>query len=281
MGTQVLGSTTTPSGGTYYINAASAIIKSNSSATVPAGGIYIDGIYAYCGSYSGTQSLQFSCYNYPGNSGALLFGSSPISYGTGYSWKSAAIAVASGYVSGGQLVSVAVYGPNNIELQGTNFGTGGSFWYHTGSGWPNPFTGGTQITTVGDMAWYCTYFPPASISGYPTSPVIPGSNFSVSGASFTAGVNSINIGGTACPGWTVNSDSSLTVTAPSSGAQGQLEVVTNAGNAYSSGNMIVGQVWVNRSGVTAPIAIYIPNGGGVQSVKGVWVPNGGGVKRIW
>lgn len=284
MGNQTLGSTATPTGGTYYINSSYVQWKANSYAVMPAGGGYVDVIYCYCGAYSTTQGFQFAIYAAGGDAGSFINSNGPYNYGVGYGWNSGAFTPGSyPYVAPGTNVSASFWTPGASQIQGTNFGTDGSFWFHTGTGWVEPFSGGTQVTAVGDLAWYLTYFQPAAITSYPTAPVQPGSSFSVSGVSFSPGVNSVSIGGVACPSWTVNSDTSLTVTAPSSGCQGQLEVVTNAGIAYSSGNMIAGQIWVSRGGVvTSPISIFIPNGGGVQSVKGVWVSNGsGGVKRIW
>ncbi len=285
MGTQVLGSTSGPANNNAYVYEAYSdgdIFKANSAATAPVE-LYIDQVYIYCGSYSGTQYMQFAVYDAGGDGGNLL-GGTPNSgpYGVGYGWNHGAFGQGSFvHIASGGKVSAAVYAANNIQTAGLQ--NGGSFWFHNG-GWPSPFSG-SQITGLGDLAWYVTYFPAASISGLSTSVTPPGSQFTVSGQSFSAGVTAVSVGGVACPSWTVNSDTSLTVTAPSQGVTGQVQVVTYAGTATSSGSLTVGQVWDNPGSgtVSAPIAVWTnPGGAGVKEIVAIWVSNGsGGVKRIW
>jgi hypothetical protein len=101
-----------------------------------------------------------------------------------------------------------------------------------------------------------------TVSGFSPSSGSPGTSVTISGTGFT-GASSVTFNGTAAT-FTVNSDSQVTATVPSSATSGAITVTTSAGSGSSSGSFTVTAV------VAAPrITSISPTSGPVGTVVAI------------
>ncbi len=261
MGTKTIGSTSTPSSSEVWDSGAATWMSKTTAGMTEAG--YIDKIYVYCGHHNtGNANFVFAVYDGSSN---LVAQTPSGSFGQGVGWNAGTFALNStnnqtSYPApGGQNNSPYLFLWTTYTFHGgvwcsdamnlECFSTGG--YYHLsgssiasgmGSASLNPFT------PAGDMGWYATYFPCASISSLTSTPVGVGQQFTITGVSFSAGVNSISVNGTACSTWTVNSDTQVTATVPAGATTGPVSVDTKAGKCTSSGNLSIATIRLYRSG---------------------------------
>jgi hypothetical protein len=229
MGTQVLGSQAGGNSVQFYFNSASntALKAINNPATAP-GDIYIDFIACFAGTSTGGGSLA-TCALY-GTGGTLIMTTPNLTIGA-VGWSGQGMTPT--FLAGGANVVGAILGTNQgIRTWGK--ADGGTFSVDTtGGSFPSPWTSGvgSVVSGLGNMGWYATYFPASTISSLSKFWGNAGDTITVNGQSFSAGVNSIDINGTAVSSWHVNSDTQLTFVVPSGFSAGTLSIHTNAGTA--------------------------------------------------
>lgn len=276
MGTKRWGSNATPTGGTFYFTPSNDAIRATNYITTTEDS-YVDAIYVYCGAHDGGNStMKFGLF---GSGGHLINGqeSNAHTYGTGYGWNKGDFSAGSFlFVPSGTTFGAAVLAYTQaLQLQGYN--DGGTFqWWDAGSATdlPGTWSASGTIGTVGNFGWYVTYFPAARITSIPTSPVTIGQIITVSGQSFSAGVQSVSINGTNCPMFSVVNDTTLSVTVPSGATSGPVVVVTNAGTATSAGNLQVGSIYAdNGASFVAGAIAYADNGTSWQQAT-IWADTG-------
>lgn len=277
MGTKIWGSTTTPNGGTYFLTPTNAAIKADNNAVGAAEDGYIDSIYVYCGSHNGgTGSFKFAIY---GTGGHMLGSETPaLGYGTGYGWNHGSYAAGS-YLfltSGTNFVGAVIASGQALQLKGYN--DGGKFdWWDAGSATDLPSTWpGSPVTTVGNMGWYATYFPTATISSF--SPTVGGAGTTVTltGVSYSAGVTGVSFNGTAASSYSYINDTTVTAVVPTGATSGAITITTNAGNATSASAFTVAGAYVMRSGTWTPTqGVYVMRSSVWTQVTGVYVMRSG------
>lgn len=258
MGTQ---HTTIPSPGSFGQQTAdtqAATITDNGQISMPANG-WVDKVWVYVGGYlSHTHNYVFGIYRT--DTSALLAKTAQRSIAGGKAWNSNTFALTSttnnsspsynspylwlpsGYVfscgtwaDGGQDFGVTNDTTNNSGFYALN---GSSIAAQRNNGALNPFG-----SIGGHIYYYVEYFPPAAISSITSTPVGVGQTFTITGTSFSSGIQTIDINGTNCPTYTVNSDTQLTVTVPAGALSGPVHVYTNAGSATSPTNLTISTIW--------------------------------------
>lgn len=270
MGTKRLGFSAGPANNNqFYWQAYSGgnVLKSDNGYST-SDEMYIDEVDFYCGSHSGTQWFQFAVYSGTGPGGALL-GGTPQSgpYGVGFAFNSGRLSPGSFiHVNPNTTITVAAFAPTNIQTAGMN--DGGSFYFNTNQGWTNPYSG--TFKSWGSLAWYVMYFPKATISNVTNTPVFPGQTFDVFGQSFSAGVTAVKLGGQACSGVNVLSDTHLTAVVPTGATTGKVEVDTYAGNATSGSNLTVsgGRIF-HSGGLVSAQSVRVAHNSGLVQVSSI------------
>lgn len=279
MGTHTLGSTT-PGSNTHYVyyNYTGVAVRADTNPATAPGDLYIDEVFVYCRTYSGSGTLYHGIYK----SNGTFMGQAP----TTHSWNTTEQWTHSEWPAGSYL-----FVPSGTQIQGAVLRTasGGiqvpainnnqAFLFETGVG-SFPTSGWSTKSSWGDLAWYCTYFPKATITSLPSTPQFPGATIDVFGTSFSAGVTSVKLNGVACSSVSVISDTHLTCVLPSNATTGPVQVATNAGTATSAGNLVVsgGRVY-NGGTLKNTTAVRIYNGGTLKPATAIRVYNGGTLKN--
>ncbi len=158
-----------------------------------------------------------------------------------------------------------------------------------GTDWCKPsgkYTGsGVGSLEISVSSYSGAAFVPSGVTFTPSA-APPGNTIAISGTHLTD-ATSVRFNGVAAS-FTVNSDTSITATVPSSATYGPISVGNPEGSATSSASFEPGSIWIpnGSGGVTSPIAIWVNNGSGPVKIVGVWAPvvvSGvvTGVKRIW
>jgi hypothetical protein len=185
-----------------------------------------------------------------------------------------------GYIPAGTVIWIGLNSSDGtLSYEGKNTGTtdigntqDGNFSFHDVAG------GG-----MGQLAAYIDYHVLAAPTLSGASPAVApaGATTTLTGTNLRH-TSSITVCGVNAPTFTINSDTSITVTVPAgaSGA-GTIVVTTPAGTASTA--FTAGQVYYGTGAAVASIAaVWYGDGGGVpHKVAGIWVPNGAGVKRVW
>lgn len=271
MGTRTLGSTSGPANNVqYYYESYSGgdILKGNDGQST-SDTMYVDSIHVYCGSYSGSQYFQFGIYTTGNHVLGTTGNAGP--FGTGYGWNSGTFAPGSYLqIAPNTFIVGAVQAPNNIQTAGK--ADGGSFASSHGSTWPNPWNGGT-VSGLGNLAWYITYFPAATITSLSASQATQNQSITIYGQSFSAGVNAVQFNGLGASFTYVN-DTQIVATVPSGATSGPIQVFTNAGTATSGTFYIEPQVTNISPSQGNPGTTVTVTGTGFTGVEAV---NGGSV----
>lgn len=244
MGTKTLGSTTadTTHSATWAFSGGQNI-AGNGTLTMPEDG-YIDTITVYFGGSGGNVSTYSNLLS--SDLASVLASIGPNTFAS-IGWKTAGFAVGSNYfMPAGTVFHASIACASGVTAA---FKSSGSNFAKTGVSTPQPMNSGTTTNqfTSGDLNWYVTYFPKATISSIPSTPVAVGQQFTVKGKSFSAGVTGVTVNGTACPTFTVVDDTTLTVTLASGATSGPVVVTTNAGTATSAQSLQVGSIYIDDS----------------------------------
>lgn len=257
MGTATLGSTSNPGTTHFFFEGSTSTqrFKANNSQTTPED-LYIDSIHIWCGCHNGgSATMTMAVY---GTGGSRL-GITDVNHtwGTGYGFNHSEFSAGNFlHLSSGQSIVGAVESAGQgLQMAGGGSGTG-SFSRSTGS-FPTTWSGTTE-SSEGNLFWYMTYFPTATITSIPTTPQFPGATIDVHGTSFSAGVTAVKVNSLACSSITVISDTHLTAVLPSNAQTGPVEVDTYAGSDTSSGDLIVSGGRVDRSGtLSATTGVHV------------------------
>jgi|GEM_PF-6427674 len=232
MGTKTFGNTSAQAGDTYYSTANGTSWASGSTGTAPEE-MYIDNIYIYCGSHDGgASSFTFGVFDGSLN---LLSSTGSYSYGTGYGWNHGSLGAGSYcHIASGALFKAGFFATGQgSQIQCDTNTTNGSFYIQLNTSSLGSMGGAMHDTGSGNLQWYVTYFPHATISGLSSSSGTVGQNIAVYGQSFSAGIASVTLSGVGCS-YSVQSDSQLTFTVPAGANSGTLTVTTYAGQASYS-----------------------------------------------
>lgn len=269
MGTKIWGAQTAGSSNlSFWLNpGANSSMKADTPFSAATENGYIDAVYVYARTQNGSAATAKNAI-YVGNT---LEKETPLYTLSGSMGWQGQIFGSNGYLyvtAGSQLIGAVWTNTNGLEIYAVN--NGGVFEYNQSAvGFPNPWTG-TQKTSWGGLGWYCTYFPVATVTGIPATPVAPGQSFTVTGQSFSSGINSVTVNGVACTNVTYISDTQLTATLAPGTSSGHVTVNTNAGSGTSSGTLIVSSAYLIRSGVAREAqGIYLFRSGNPSQAQGV------------
>lgn len=280
--------TGTPGGGTWFDVTGNKQYASNHGSWP--GGL-ISEIDIYAAGYQASITAKFGIWT---SGGSLQWSSAGHTWDTALQWRSNGVSdpVNGGplYLGAGSQLKLGFWSAGHVQWKASSSGSAfarqglsdiadfsSSFDEYGGQG-------------LGDLAGYLVYTPVVAPTITSISPSVspPGSTITINGSGFTgtgaAGSAGVTIGGVAAS-YTVNSDSSITATVPSS-VGGVVTVTVSNPAGSDSASMTAGQVYFGTgSGVASIKAVWYgdPSGSGVpHKVAGVWVPKtGGGVKRVW
>lgn len=129
--------------------------------------------------------------------------------------------------------------------------------------------------SVGSLEMWLSYT--TSTPFVPTQPTFSpaaggvGTSVSLTGTRFTD-ATTVTLNGTNCPTFTVNSDTSITVTVPSGVTTGPFAVGNQSGTSpNSASNFLVANAYVYRSGVWTPGVVSVERTGAQTTAQGVFV----------
>lgn len=279
MGTQTLGSTT-PGSNPHYVfyNSTGVAVRADTNPATTPGDIYVDAIYVYARCYTGSGTFRHGLYR--SSNGAFLGeADTNHSWNTTEQWTHSEFSAGSYlFIASGTGVQGAVLRTSSGGIQVPAINNNQAFLFKTGNS-SFPTSGWSTKSSWGDLAWYATYFPAATITGLPSTPQFPGATIDIFGLSFSAGVTGVTLNGVACSSVSVISDTHLTCVLPANATTGPVQVATNAGTATSAGNLVVsgGRVF-NGGTLKSTTAVRIYNGGTLKPVTRIRVYNGGTLK---
>src|SRR5579885_251454 len=169
MGTKQLGSSSSPGSSHFvFFSSAGVSFKAEGNPQTTPEEMYVDAIYVWAGTNSGTRQFKHAIY---GTGGSLLASADTFhNFGTGAQWTHSEFSSLAHFLSGQHIVA-AVFCTTNLELYGNGSGSGRSMKEHNGTSFPSPWSTDTDVGSEGDMAWYLTYFPKATITSIPSTPV--------------------------------------------------------------------------------------------------------------
>lgn len=275
MGTATLGSTSNPGTTHFFYEGSSSTqrFKANASLSTPVD-LYIDSVHIWCGCHNGGSAVMTMAVY--GTGGSLL-GTTDVNHtwGTGYGFNHSEFSAGNFlHLTSGQNIEAAVESTGQgLQMAGGGSGTG-SFSRATGS-FPSTWSGTTE-SSEGNLYWYLTYFPAATITSIPGTPQFPGATIDVFGTSFSAGVTAVKVNSLACSSINVISDTHLTCVLPSNATTGPVEVDTYAGNATSGSDLVVSGGRVYHSGVLVPTtSARIYHGGSLVALTSIRLEHSG------
>lgn len=251
MSVHTLGNTTAPSFGAN--DTTENEVAPTLFVTQPTDG-YITALHAYVYATTGTISLQLLLV---GSGGSLNIITSAQTVGTSAGWQSASITPyfigagnnqATAFFIGSGEMHFPVYNGGNFKIgnPGSPSGTSG-------------FSLGGGAFFAGNIGSYYEWIDPLRVSGVSPSVAGPGQTVTVSGGGFVGGsITSITFNGVAASSWTVNSDSSLTVTVPAGATSGALTV--NSDHGSGSVGFTVSAMRVYDGSAWQPCQVYAYDG---------------------
>lgn len=252
--------------------------------TVPNPGIYPTNLEVYARSASGSATtarnyVWLDSSSLPGT--AVYSNSSTYSLGTSLAWQGNNVSLAyrnnatgfsDGYIPGGTKIWLGIWASNaNYEVRGdgsnlSELGTGGDGnWVQHGA------AGGG----FGGLAAILTYNPAApQTTGISPNQIYPGESVTLTGYAYT-GATGVSFNGVAASTFTVNSNTSITVTVPSGISAGNVTVSNSNGTGSGAAYTLVGG-YVLRSGVwTASQGTFVFRSGAWSAAQGVFVLRSG------
>lgn len=249
MSVHTLGSTTTPTWG-YNITGQYNEVGTDQQITAPSTGMYVSNLLAYMGSSSGSQiSVRLVLFN--GSYGVASY--SGAFFINGEAWQA-------------QTITPTYIGANSTCGVGWFVSQGVSVKFHVNSSgnWKGLDTTSIQgIASAslpgspfvqGGLGYYIEYIDPLSVSGISPSTSAVGVPVTISGKGFVGGsITGITFNGTAASGWTVNSDSSLTVTVPAGATSGTVQVNSDHGSDTAT--------WTLSAAAAPSITSFTPTSG--------------------
>lgn len=252
MSVHTLGNTTAPSFGANDTLAYNEIGATNGP-LMPANG-YITDLYGYFGATSGTMSANLLLFD--GNTLLAIAGAQTVG---GQTWQHANLG--SYFMGAGSSPRVGWFVSGEVHFSVYGSGT----WQAEHVGGPsnlNGFQPGSPYFQ-GGTGYYTIWIDPLSVSGVSPTVAGPGQTVTVSGGGFVGGsISSITFNGVAASSWTVNSDSSLTVTVPSGATSGAL--VVNSDHGSGSTSFTVSAMRVYDGSAWQPCQVYAYDGSAWQ-----------------
>lgn len=274
MGTRTFGDTSNGDSAHYVFfdtaNGVSFVSGDSISITEDA---WIDALYFYVASET-TNAPNSIAALYTTGLGSKFFQTPAFTLGTTVSWQRAGLAAGSYYhLPAGNAARGAVLSAGGGGMRTWGRDDTGSYLYNTpASSLPVPI-GGTVKSGFGNMPWYISYFPTATVTGYKSGGVSTtvshvGDQLEIDGLSFSSGIVSIDFNGVAADLGGLNqfSDTGLNINVPSGATTGPVHVVTNAGTATGP-TLTVSGGRVEHGGVLIPSSlIRVQNGGALKQV---------------
>jgi len=259
--------------------------------TVPSPGIIVSSIFANIGNGGTAQNCRLYVWRASGGiPGTWLIRGAGTQSLAGLGWNSqSSLANNSGagitsdlYLPAGTVVWIGAYlsaGSGQFQMAGTS-GGGAELGNTSDGNWSDHGPVG-----LGQMSAYLNYtlLAAPTLSGASPAVAPQGQTTTITGTGLLH-TTGITVCGVTASTYTINSDTSITVTVPAgaSGA-GSIVVTTPAGSASTA--FTAGQIyWGNGTSAQSIAAVWYgdPSGNGTpHKVAGIWVPNGTGVKRIW
>lgn len=238
MGTKTIGSQTAGSSNwDVWFNYSNISALASGSWSTTTEDTYIDGIRIFCGTTNGSSGnpggLQLAQLGLYTSGGALLVTTPNLTINGTVQWygqgTSSLYHIAPNTQIGG---AIHTGGGQGLMIWGVNGGQG-SYGINTSvtslqGGWTNT----TSKSGWGNLGWYATYFPAASISNLSASGATEGQSITIYGQSFSAGINSVDFNGTGAS-YTYVNDTQIVATVPNGATSGPIHVNTNAGTATS------------------------------------------------
>lgn len=250
MAVHTLGSTSTPTYG-YNVTQQYNEVGPNDQVTAPSGGMYVSSLFAYFGNNSGgamtVELVLFDgLYHAATRSGQYTV--------NGEAWQSQTITpyfIGAGSTCGvGWFVAQNTY---NVKFHVKSSGNWRGLDIATLSSIASAPKPGSPFVQ-GALGWYIEYLDPLLVYSVSPSTSATGVSVTLSGVGFTGGsITGITFNGTAASTWTVNSDTSLTVTVPAGATTGPLVVSSDHGN-----NSVT---WTLSSGAAPTITSFTPTTG--------------------
>ena len=231
MSIYTLGNTTAPSYGANDTSQYTEIAPTGFLALT--GDYYVTDLWGYFGATSGSISAVLVLV---GSGGSLLAQSAEFGV-SGQTWQHGTCTPR--YFSGTNNIGVGwwVTGEVHFSVYGSGQWQAGSPSSPSGtSGFVIP--GGSYFQ--GGTGYYIQYIDPLSVSGISPASADVNTSVTISGAGFVGGsISSITFGGIAASGWTVNSDTSITVTVPGSAPAGAQTVTVNSDHGTGSTTLTI------------------------------------------
>jgi IPT/TIG domain-containing protein len=241
--------------------------------TMPQSGL-ITAVTCYMAGHGQTINPRMCVWNASGTlvaeSNALTVGAGSGSTG-GQSFHTGTLT--SSYVAhSGEVLYIGFWRPANQSDEWTEQ-NGGTEYQKTDSSNSTVPNVPSWNTTSGQPAFYATYTPYSvpSVSSFSPNAGPAGTSVTITGSGFT-GTTSVKFNGTSAS-FTVNSDSSITATAPGGATNGHISVTNPAGTGTSSASYIFSSIYGDSGSTFQPCAVYADNGSAWQQAQ-VWVDDG-------
>ncbi|MGZ6321447.1 MAG: IPT/TIG domain-containing protein [Ktedonobacterales bacterium] len=267
------GAYTVPSPG-IIVTAINAVVGGNG--TTPAGRLYV---WQQSGAIPGTWLIR-------GASTFTLPASNALQTQSSLAANGAAGISSDLYLPAGTVIWIGAYSSTGVmDLQGKGSGTATELGNTADGNWNDH----GPASAVGQMAAYITYnaLPAPTLTSASPAVAPAGATTTLTGTGLLH-TTGITVCGVTATTYTINSDTSITVTVPAGASgSGTIVVTTPAGTASTA--FTAGQIFYGTGTAVASIkAIWYgdPSGSGVvHQAVGVWVPTPPsaptGVKRVW
>lgn len=249
------GYSTTPTFG-WFQEGASTGNQIGALFSMPSPGGSVTALSAYAGTYSGSST---SGYLVMWSGSGTVLASVAVTIPGSPAWVSGTLS-SSVYVASGQSVFIGWATPASVGFKAEYNSVGGaSLDWNESASIPGSLAGHTNVTGE-QLGAYATYTPLTvpTVSAATSNPVIPGGTLTLTGTGFQY-ATAVTIGGTSCS-FTASSDTSMTVTVPSSGVSGtQNLIVTNPAGSSSAYSITVGgiaRIWNGSAWVQGVVYVY-------------------------